>query len=192
MSPQDRESKSPTLRHRSSESGSAYLVAILALVVLTVVGLSLALITQTEMQIGANERSIERAFYTADSGIALATAKTLVTRRPAWSEVKKLTEPEGYGFRLEHRMDISPFFPIGSSPCNLCDINNAGEYGSKNYHRTNHAVVSIAVRRVPGTETSLAERALAAMVEFQPWELPPEAVLAIQDEAQLAKLKNAF
>lgn len=192
MSQRTRSARSATPRPRSSEAGSAYLVAILALVVLTVVGLSLALITQTEMQIGSNERSIERAFYTADSGIALATAKTLVTRRPAWSEVKKLMEPEGYGFRLEHRMDISPFFPIGSSPCNLCDVNNAGEYGSKNYHRTNHVVVSIAERRVPGSETTLAERAVAAMVEFQPWELSPEAVLAIQDEKQLAKLENAF
>lgn len=188
----DRDLLPPPPPRRRGEAGSAYLVAILALVVLTVVGLSVALITQTEMQIGSNERSIERAFYTADSGIALATAKTLVARRPAWSEIKKLTEPEGYGFRMEHRMDISPFFPIASAPCNLCDVTNAGEYGSKNYHRTNHAVVSIAVRRVPGTDTVLAERALAAMIEFQPWELPPEAVLAVQDETQLAKLKNAF
>jgi hypothetical protein len=30
------------------------------------------------------------------------------------------------------------------------------------------------------------------MVEFQPWELPPEALLAIQDEAQLEKVKPAF
>jgi len=176
-------------RHRSSEAGSAYLVAILALVVLTIAGLSLALITQTEMQIGANEKSIERSFYAANSGIALSTARTLVTRRPAWSELYEIQDPEGYGFRLEHRMDVSPFFPIGFSPCNLCDINNAGAYGETNFHRANHAVTAIAIRRVPGTETPLAERAITAMVEFQPWELPPEAVLAIQDEAQLAKIK---
>jgi hypothetical protein len=175
--------------HRSSEAGSAYLVAILALVVLTIAGLSLALITQTEMQIGANEKSIERSFYAANSGIALSTARTLVTRRPAWSELYEIQDPEGYGLRLEHRMDVSPFFPIGFSPCNLCDINNAGAYGETNFHRANHAVTAIAIRRVPGTETPLAERAITAMVEFQPWELPPEAVLAIQDEAQLAKIK---
>ena len=175
--------------HRSSEAGSAYLVAILALVVLTIAGLSLALITQTEMQIGANEKSIERSFYAANSGIALSTARTLVTRRPAWSEIYEIQDPEGYGLRLEHRMDVSPFFPIGFSPCNLCDINNAGAYGETNFHRANHAVTAIAIRRIPGTETPLAERAITAMVEFQPWELPPEAVLAIQDEAQLAKIK---
>lgn len=176
-------------RDRSSESGSAYLVAILALVVLTIAGLSLALITQTEMQIGANEKMIERAFYTADSGISLATARTLVTRRPAWSEVYTLKDPEGGGLRLEHEVDVSPFYPIGYSPCNLCSVNDTGEYGSKNYFRANHAVTSVAIRQVPGTEVPLSERAVTAMVEFQPWELPPEALLAVQDENQLAKIK---
>lgn len=189
MSLRNPDSAPAAARRRSAEAGSAYLVAILALVVLTVVGLSLALITQTEMQIGANERSIERAFYTADSGVALATATTLVTRRPAWSEIHTLADPPGYGLQLEHRVDVSPFYPIGSSPCNLCDITNAGEYGSKNYYRANHAVTSVSIRRLPGTEVPLAEKAVTAMVEFQPWELPPESVLAIQDESQLAKIK---
>ena len=188
-----RENSCATLRpHRSSEAGSAYLVAILALVVLTIAGISLALITQTEMQIGANEKMIERSFYAADSGVALATARILVTRRPAWSEIYEIRDPEGYGLRLEHQVDVSPFLPIGFSPCNLCDVNNAGEYGAKKYHRANHAVASTAIRRVPGGETPLAERAVGAMVEFQPWELPPEALLAIQDEAQLEKVKPAF
>jgi Tfp pilus assembly protein PilX len=184
--------EAPSCDSRSSEAGSAYLVAILALVVLTIAGLALALITQTEMQIGANEKSIERAFYAADTGIALATARTLVTRRPAWSEVYEIQDPEGYGLSLEHRMDVSPFFPIGFSPCNLCDINNAGQYGATNYHRVNHAVASTAIRRVPGTEVPLAERAVGAMVEFQPWQFPPEAILPIQDEGQLEKVQKAF
>jgi Tfp pilus assembly protein PilX len=186
-----RNPKAETVRRarRRSEAGSAYLIALMALVVLTIVGLSLALITQTEMQIGANEKSIERSFYAADSGIALATARTLVTRRPAWSEVYTIQDPAGYGLRLEHEVDVSPFFPIGVAPCNLCDVNNAGEYGSTNYHRANHAVTAVAIRHVPGSTKPISERALTAMVEFQPWTLPPEAVLAIQDPSQLAKIK---
>lgn len=172
-----------------SESGSAYLVAILALVVLTIAGLSLALITQTEMQIGANEKMIERSFYAADSGISLATARTLVTRRPAWSEVYEIPDPEGVALRLEHEVDVSPFFPIGFSPCNLCDVNNSGEYGAQKYQRANHAVTAVAVRRFPGADAPLAERSITAMVEFQPWELPPQSLQAIEDEAQLAKIK---
>lgn len=177
----------PIRSRRPSEEGSAYLAALIVLVLLTIIGLSLSLITQTEMQIGANEKSIERAFYAADSGIALATAKTLVTRRPAWSEIEKLPDPE-QAF-IEHKLDISPFFPIGSSPCNLCDVNNAGQYGAKTYYRVNHAVTSVAVREITATGSVLAEQAVTAMVEFQPWELPPESVLAIQDDTQLAKIK---
>jgi Tfp pilus assembly protein PilX len=64
-------------RPRRGEAGSAYLVAILALVVLTIAGLSLALITQTETQIGANEKMVERAFYAADSGIAISTQQNV-------------------------------------------------------------------------------------------------------------------
>jgi len=179
----------PARSHSSAEAGSAYLVAILALVVLTILGISLALITQTEMQIGANEKMIERAFYAADSGIALSTARTLVERRGAWSDVYEIPDPEGYGLRLEHLVDVSPFFPIATAPCNLCDISNAGQYGSKNYQRTNHAVTSTAVRRVPGTQNPLAERSLAAMTEFQPWELLPDQLLAVIDQDQLAKIK---
>lgn len=173
----------------SAEAGSAYLVAILALVVLTIVGLSLALITQTEMQIGANEKMVERAFYAADSGIALATARTLVERRGAWSDLYEIPDPEGYGLRLEHLVDVSPFFPIATSACNLCDITNAGQYGSKNYQRTNHAVTSTAVRRIPNTVSPLAERSLASMTEFQPWELLPDQLLAVLYPEQLEKIK---
>lgn len=180
----------PLLREtRRSEAGSAYLVAIIALVVLTIVGLSLALITQTEMQIGSNERQIERAFYAADSGISLSTARTLVARRPAWSELYKLQDPESSAIRFEHLVDVSPFFPIARGSCNLCDISNAGQYGGRTYEKVNHAVTSTAVRRFPGTTVPLAERSLTAMVEIQPWELPPEAVQAIVDPAQLAKIK---
>lgn len=177
--------------HRPSEAGSAYLIALLALVVLTIIGLSLSLITQTEMQIGANEKSIERTFYSADSGIALATASTLVTHRPAWSEIYKLPDPTaGNKLALTSEVDVSPFFPIASGPCNLCDIANAGQYGAHLYERANHAVTSTAIRRFPGNdELSLAERSLTAMVEFQPWELPPNSVRAVVDPKQLEKIK---
>lgn len=175
---------------RRSEAGSAYLVAILALVVLTIVGLAIALITQTEMQIGANERSIERAFYAADSGIALATARTLVTHRPAWSEIYELQDPEGgSGLRLEHLVEVSPFHPINFGFSNLSSINQEGEAGGKNYYRVNHAVTSVATRRVPGAVSPLAERSVTAMVAFDPWDPGIGSFTAIEEQAQLAKIK---
>jgi hypothetical protein len=177
------------VRRRPSEAGSAYLIALLALVVLTIIGLSLSLVTQTEMQIGANERTIERTFYAADSGIALATANTLVAHTPAWSRVYKLPDPSPSGFAFTQEVDVSPFFPISSGPCNLCDIANKGQYGAHVYEKANHAVTSTAVRRLPGNDqVSLGERSVTAMVEFQPWELPPDSERAVVDPSQLGPL----
>lgn len=169
---------------RRGEAGSAYLVAILALVVLTIVGLSLALVTQTETQIGANEKMVERAFYAADSGIAISTSRALVNNDKS-ATLYRLEDPEGTGFRLEHLIDVSPFYPISFGPCNLCDIANQGQNGGQNYWRVNHAVTSTAVRRVPATKVPIAERALTAMVELQPVRFSPDDSRAILGGAEL-------
>jgi len=63
--------------HRSSEAGSAYVITLLALVVLTILALSLALVTQTEVQVGANEKTVNRTFYAADSGLGISVAEIL-------------------------------------------------------------------------------------------------------------------
>src|SRR6185503_10975606 len=62
------------VRRRAGEAGSAYIIALLALVVLSILGLGLALITQTEMQVGAGEMTYQRLLYSADSGTARGVA----------------------------------------------------------------------------------------------------------------------
>ena len=64
-------------RSTPRQNGSAYILTLLTLVILTIVGLSLALVTQTERQLGANEQIIQRVFYAANSGTAMATANVL-------------------------------------------------------------------------------------------------------------------
>ncbi len=59
-------------RRPAVEQGSAYVVTLLALVVLTILALSLTLLTQSEMQIGTNERIVQRIFYAADAGVAVS------------------------------------------------------------------------------------------------------------------------
>jgi Tfp pilus assembly protein PilX len=46
--------------HRA-EAGSAYIIVLLVLVVLTIFGIALSLITQTEMQVGTNEPMLTAA-----------------------------------------------------------------------------------------------------------------------------------
>ena len=57
-----------------SEEGSSYVIALLALFVLTILGLALVVLTQNEVQIGANERTINRVFYAAEAGAAVLEA----------------------------------------------------------------------------------------------------------------------
>ncbi|MEO8430167.1 MAG: pilus assembly PilX N-terminal domain-containing protein [Acidobacteriota bacterium] len=66
---------SPAYRARRGERGAALVIAILVLAILTVIGIALMLVTSTESRIAANEWSVNRAFYAADSGIRWASAE---------------------------------------------------------------------------------------------------------------------
>jgi hypothetical protein len=68
------------MKHRATnERGSALLLALLAMVFLTVVGLALAVVTETEMQIGKNDLVAQETFFAAEAGMATAVSQLLVT-----------------------------------------------------------------------------------------------------------------
>lgn len=56
---------------RAGERGFALILAILALLLLTFLGLTLAATTSTELQIAANHRWNEQAYYNAEAGLEL-------------------------------------------------------------------------------------------------------------------------
>ncbi len=61
------------------EQGSVFIVSLMVLVMLTVIGLSLALVTETEMLIGGNEQVIHETFYAAETGMAVAVSQLMVS-----------------------------------------------------------------------------------------------------------------
>jgi Tfp pilus assembly protein PilX len=170
---------------RAGERGSAYILALLALLVVSVLGFSLVFITQTEMEIGSNERTIQRIFYGSESGLAIASARVLVTsdHRPTVVEYK---EP-GATLDVIQRLEIAPAVPIYDAPCNLCEINNTGTYQEKAYRKINNAL-TVRASRVVGSRT-LATKTVASMLELQPWKSPVEAYLAIGNDAQLSQVR---
>jgi len=172
------------------ESGSAYLISLLALVLLTMIGLSLTLITQTELQIGANEGQANKVFYAADSGISESTARALTN---ADYQSKTLTMNEPYGNPLitpRFQIESSAFLPILDSPCNLCEINNVGSYSDRAYRKVNHAIAVRASRVASTQDIPLAQKAISAMLEVQPWRIsPPEALLVLDDPLELEKIR---
>lgn len=192
----------PTL---AGQMGSAYVVALIVLFVLTLLGLSLTLITQTEMQIGANERTMTRVFYGADTGISTAVARALVAGDHTPQDLYLSDSGEALqdnilagtfkGSDPLTRIQVTPFHPIGTSPCNLCEINNAGSYSSRSFEKINHAVTSRAQRYLLGSPGQLdgrepvGEEMITTMVEFQPWRHQPIAFDAIDKQQQLKKIR---
>lgn len=184
---------------RRGEAGSAYMAVLLVLVVLTIFGLALTLITQTERQIGNNERTLARVFYAANAGVEVATAKALVTadynaQTFSYNDVGP-TLATGQ-LAIGTNVQTSAFLPVQDVPCNLCEINNvdgSGTYADRSYSKVNHIVTVQAQRfaTVDGgsTLTPVAQRTLTAMVEVQPFKSPPEALKILENEAGLELIK---
>jgi hypothetical protein len=134
---------------RRSEAGSAYIIALLVLVVLSLLGLGLALISQTEVQIGANELTSHRALYNAENGIHLALARKLTVnstaaessveetyrmlfvipeprQKPDGSYVDPNALPSGAS-KFGEALEVSPFYRIVEECCDGCACNEGGQ-----------------------------------------------------------------
>jgi len=181
-------SKTASPRNRERQDGSAYIIALMVLVVLTVLGLGLALITQTEMQIGSNERTLQRVFYAADSGLDTSAARALVDRNLG-STTFTFTDPDAITmFNIRHEVLVSPFYPIMTAPCNLCEINNAGEYQGSGMQKVNFGVTARAERLVATNPDPQARKMLSTLIEVQPYDLNPEDLAPLNDPAALELL----
>jgi hypothetical protein len=80
-----------TTRNRA-EAGFALIVALLALLVLTLLGLTLALLTSTELSIAANHRFGEQARYNAEAGFEVA--RDMLSLQPDWSTLMRDARPQ--------------------------------------------------------------------------------------------------
>jgi type II secretory pathway component PulK len=104
------------MKNLSHQRGSAYLVVLLALVVLTIIGLSLVMVTQTEVQLGSNERTINRTFYAAESGIKFAIARYGKAQEVMPFTYIQNESPLGLaGQRIADEVKVSVFAPIGKT-----------------------------------------------------------------------------
>jgi hypothetical protein len=163
-------------RLRPEPDGSAYLVAILALALLTGVGLVTALIAQSEMLIGANERAVQGLFYAAESGLAASLARALANDdyTPAVLDL-----PDRRGGAVSHRVETSTFQMVLSAPCNLCEV-GAPDYGASRFRRLAFAVTARARRDSVGGGLWSGAAAQSTVIEVQPW--PPPSATSVWTE----------
>ena len=160
-------------RSARREEGSAYIISLMAMVVLMIMGLSLSVVTQTEMQISANEKAIEQTFYSADSGVAIGTARALSRSGQDGFTFRMNQEDRAQGYKLANRVNVCPFIAIQFGPCALCEINQ----GPQRKQMVNHAVAAQSERigwtgsgPPPPDAQVKARRTISMMVELQPWE----------------------
>jgi Tfp pilus assembly protein PilX len=170
--------------HRSREQGSSLVVALLALVVMTLLGLSLALVTSTESSLGDRERSAQRVFYAAEAGFPPAVSRALLDSDHTSHEFS-LAETNPLG--LHNEVEVSSFFPILAVPCDLCEVHNIAVYNSKQYYEVTHAVTSRGMRVGDGDEGSgpIAQKTVSVMVDVQPTEALAETFYTVMNEEEM-------
>jgi Tfp pilus assembly protein PilX len=122
-----------TERTRDAQAGFALILAILALMLLTFLGLTLATTTSSELQIATNYRWSQQAYYNAEAGIE--AGKLILRGIPQdWSTVLPTARAPWPA--------TNPAPPCGSAPCTAptagtrnwegvdCDTRNGTGYGA--------------------------------------------------------------
>ncbi len=166
ISSPDSTSAPGALPRQSSEAGSAYLATLLVLVVLTILGLSLAVITQTEVLIGGSEKQATRQLFAAGSGVELAAAYELVRRDSASHDIRIQNRTEdilGADTVIADVVCTTPYMQIHTGVCNLCAMNQDTEYAAVQY-----GVTATALRR--GDAALGARKTIGAVVAFEPFQ----------------------
>lgn len=174
-----------TRPNRGRTSGSAYVIALMVILVLTFLGLTLSMVTTTEMQLGANDRVIQRTFYAADTGINYGTARLLTAKLCDGATIAVTDNPnvvdedaDEAADRMRHAQTnvvLAAALPILSGPAAYSEINSAGTYNSKAAVRSVIGIVARGQRLVESGEASptvAAGHSAATMIDVQPFEAP--------------------
>ena len=104
-------------RATDRQRGSVFIVALLALVLLTVIGLSLALVTETEMLLGGNEQVITETFYAGETGAAVSISQAMLGTTDSMCFASLALEEDGsqrmVGVReLGYSIDTTSLYPV--------------------------------------------------------------------------------
>ena len=175
-------SKTPIAHPRSRrEEGSAYIIALMALFLLTILGISVSLVTQTEILASSQERTIERTFYAAEAGLEVAIARALGQGDygPATHIAQRTELEQGAILQMQERVESSTFFCMGDAPCNLCSINQGSQWVRRNH------MLSVNAERSGigpgGEEVAIGRKSLSDMVDVEPTQVIVDCLAELPD-----------
>ncbi len=161
--------------HPRRERGSAFIVALLVLLVMTVAGLALTLMTQTEVRIGANEREANRTFYGSDSGVHVSSARTLyggtnvqtltILLNTTQQDTGASTAPP---VTFADQITVTPLYPMYAGSAAGTSINQNQQTP---YAAVTHVVNATSLRSGQSSSTSqnYSQKLVGSMIELQPW-----------------------
>jgi hypothetical protein len=152
------------VRARPAERGSAYLFVLLAILVLTAIGLSLIAVTQTEAQIGGAEKGATRVLYAAEAGHRMQVAMGM-TGTDDKRNFELGTSTIGSASVTE-KVGVSAMFPIAHMACPLCTQNMGGE----GFEAVDYDIGSISERYVAGSSVALASSRISQLILIYPHE----------------------
>src|SRR6187549_1592268 len=98
------------LQRAESERGSALIIALMATMLLTALGLTLVLMSNTETQISANYRNSQEALYAADAAVERVVQDLLMT--PRWNDVLAGTVQSSF---IDGAMTSTKTMPTGGT-----------------------------------------------------------------------------
>jgi hypothetical protein len=164
---------------RRGQSGSAYLVVLMLLVVLTIIGLSLSVVTQTEVIIGGSEKQSTRQLAAATSAVHMQVAYEAVGKALPWKMTLATREETLFGQQVTIADTICTLglLPVATSTCNLCMMNQDSQYKAVSY-----GVTTVAFRH--GDTDFASRREIGAGLALEPW-VPTDTASKYSEQDQL-------
>ena len=184
---------SSCLTRSSSEQGSAFLLTLFVLVILTIIGISLLVVSETEALMGSQERTIERSFFAADAGFSVATGKVLhqIDYRSNFFLFRTTRESTSGSASMLFKEQVSTprVLPIAKQPCDWCEINGGSEFALMT-----NSVTSRSLRRAfaPGVTSDadsvpLSQSTVSGFLLLEPWHTASAPSPALEHEARAHK-----
>lgn len=156
---------------REGERGSAFLFVLLVLLVMTVIGLSVAIVTQTEVQIGAAEKTVTRVLYEGDAGARVQLSQKMERNEGKKTRYNFLPDLPVAGTTFSEDVDTAPILVAYKGDCNLCTINE----DSENKKVAINFVTNAQGRRIGvagGVDVPQANKLISIMYFVQPQDEP--------------------
>jgi hypothetical protein len=103
-----------------AQQGSALIIALMSMMLLTALGAAVVMVTNTETMIAANYRNGQEALYAADAGVERVVQDLLMV--PRWNDILSGSEQSAF---IDGSMSVQKILPAGGRITLCCDGNSA-------------------------------------------------------------------